>query len=78
MRKKQVATVEEAGTRLTEWRQSRQKGAAIPDELWSAAIEVARRDGVTRTATALHLETGEDVSYLSINFGRYWVWWDGG
>jgi hypothetical protein len=59
MRKKQVATVEEVGTRLTEWRQSRQKGAAIPDELWSAAIEVARRDGVTRTATALHLDGGK-------------------
>jgi hypothetical protein len=59
MRKKQVATVEETGTRLTEWRQSRQKGAAIPDELWSAAIEVARRDGVTRTATALHLDGGK-------------------
>ncbi len=59
MRKKQVGTVEETGTRLTEWRQSRQKGAAIPDELWSAAIEVARRDGVTRTATALHLDGGK-------------------
>jgi hypothetical protein len=59
MGKKQVATVEEVGTRLTEWRQSRQKGAAIPDELWSAAIEVARRDGVTRTATALHLDGGK-------------------
>jgi hypothetical protein len=59
MRKKQVATVEEVGTRLMEWRQSRQKGAAIPDELWSAAIEVARRDGVTRTATALHLDGGK-------------------
>jgi len=47
------------GTRLTEWRQSRQKGAAVPDELWSAAIEVARRDGVTRTATALHLDGGK-------------------
>ena len=59
MGKKRVATVEEVGTRLTEWRQSRQKGAAIPDELWSAAIEVARRDGVTRTATALHLDGGK-------------------
>ena len=33
--------------------------AAIPDELWSAAIEVARKDGVTRTATALHLDGGK-------------------
>ena len=59
MQKKQMPTVGEVGTRLAEWRQSRQKGRAIPDELWSAAIEVARRDGVTRTATALHLDGGK-------------------
>lgn len=42
MPSKQVATVEEVGRRLEEWRQSRRhKRAAIPDELWSAAIEVA-------------------------------------
>jgi len=33
--------------------------ARIPDELWSEAIEVARRDGVHRTATALHLDGGK-------------------
>jgi len=27
--------------------------------LWSAAIEVARRDGVNRTAAALHLDGGK-------------------
>ena len=35
------------------------KGAAIPDELWSAAIEVARRDGLGRTAAALRLDYGK-------------------
>jgi hypothetical protein len=59
MPKKQVATVEEVRARLEEWRQSRQKGAAIPDELWSAAIEVARRDGLGRTAIALRLDYGK-------------------
>jgi hypothetical protein len=59
MQKRQVPTVEEVGARLTEWRQSRQKGAAIPDELWSAAIEVARRDGLGRTAAALRLDYGK-------------------
>ena len=59
MQKKQVPTVEDVAARLAEWRQSRQKRAAIPDEVWSAAIEVARRDGVTRTATALHLDGGK-------------------
>ncbi len=59
MQKKQLPTVEEVGARLEEWRQSRKKGVAIPDTLWSAAIEVARKDGVTRTATALHLDGGK-------------------
>ncbi len=57
--RKQVPTVEELGARLEEWRIKRQGRAAIPDKLWSAAVEVARRDGVTRTATALHLDYGK-------------------
>ena len=59
MRRKQVATVEEVGARLEEWRQNRQGRAAIPEELWSAAIEVARRDGLGRTAAALRLDYGK-------------------
>jgi hypothetical protein len=59
MRKKQVPTVEEVRTGLEEWRHNRQGRAAIPDELWSAAIEVARRDGVGRTAAALRLDYGK-------------------
>ena len=59
MPKKQVATVEEVRVRLEEWRRSRQKGTAIPNELWSAAIEVARRDGLGRTAAALRLDYGK-------------------
>jgi hypothetical protein len=55
----QLPTVEEVGARLEEWRRSRQGRAAIPDELWSAAAEVARRDGVTRTASALRLDGGK-------------------
>ena len=58
-RRKQLPTVEEVRTCLEEWRRSRQKGTAIPDELWSAAAAVARKDGVTRTATALGLEGGK-------------------
>ena len=59
LQRKQVATVEEVGTRLEEWRQGRwYKRAAIPDELWSAAVEVARRDGLGRTAAALRLDYG--------------------
>ena len=59
MPKKQVATVEEVRARLEEWRRSRQKGTAIPDELWSGAIEVARIDGLGGTAAALRLDYGK-------------------
>jgi hypothetical protein len=57
--KNRVTTVEQVGARLEEWRRSRQKGAAIPDELWAAASELARKNGVTRTATALGLDGGK-------------------
>lgn len=45
--------------RFTEWRRTRAKKARIPEELWDAAIAVARRDGVNRTAQALHLDGGK-------------------
>jgi hypothetical protein len=54
-----VPTIEEVVGRFEQWRQTRQGKAHIPDELWSAAIEVARRDGVNRTAAALHLDGGK-------------------
>ncbi len=41
------------------WRQTREGRARIPDELWSAVAEVARRDGVNQTANALHLDGGK-------------------
>ena len=52
-------TIEEVVSRFEQWRQTRQGKAHIPDELWSAAIEAARRDGVNRTAAALHLDGGK-------------------
>ena len=52
-------TVEETQARFEDWRQNRQGRAAIPDELWLAAIELARRNGVNRTAAALHLVGGK-------------------
>ena len=51
--------VDEVRTRFENWRHSRQGKRPIPDELWSAAIEVARRDGVNPTAAALHLDGGK-------------------
>lgn len=42
--------------RLDEWRGSRARGKAFPEELWSAAGRVAQRHGVHVTARALGLE----------------------
>ena len=52
-------TIDEVGARFKNWRQTRQGKASIPDELWSAAVEVARREGLNRTATLLRLEWNE-------------------
>ena len=51
--------IDEVRTRFENWRQTRKGKARIPDELWSAAIAVARRDGVNQTAAALHLGGGK-------------------
>jgi hypothetical protein len=55
----EVLTIEEVVSRFEQWRQTREGKASIPDQLWSAAVEVARRDGVNRTAAALHLDGGK-------------------
>jgi hypothetical protein len=46
----------ELKARFEEWRRNRKGKAAIPEELWAAAVEVARREGVNRTSTALRVE----------------------
>ncbi len=60
-RRRSVDTLnlDEACTRFENWRQNRRGKQPIPDELWSVAIEVARRDGVNPTAVALHLDGGK-------------------
>ena len=55
----QAVSVDEVRSRFEEWRQNRQGRARIPDELWAAAIELARRDGVNQTAAALRLDGGK-------------------
>ena len=61
MRRRSVDTLnlDEARTRFENWRQGRRGKQPIPDELWSVAIGVARRDGVNPTAVALHLDGGK-------------------
>lgn len=55
----QAPDIEEVQSRFEQWRQSRQGKVPIPDELWAAAAAVAQRDGINRTAAALHLDGGK-------------------
>ena len=57
--KSQALTIDEVRARFEEWRQNRQGKSPIPDELWSAAAELARKDGINRTAAELHLDGGK-------------------
>jgi hypothetical protein len=50
-----IVTLEEARERFEEWRSKRRGKARIPAELWSAAVEVARKEGINRTAKELHV-----------------------
>jgi hypothetical protein len=51
--------LDELRSRFEQWRQTRRGRARIPDELWSAAAALARRDGVNKTAAALRLDGGK-------------------
>ena len=50
-----IVSLEEAKQRFEEWRTTRRGKARIPAELWSAAVEVARKEGINRTARELHV-----------------------
>ena len=50
-----IISLEEAKGRFEEWRSHRSGKARIPAELWSVAVEVARKEGINRTARALHV-----------------------
>ena len=54
-----VISLDEAKARFEQWRQTRKGKAAIPEELWSAAAEVARKEGVSRTSAELRVEWNE-------------------
>ena len=54
-RKTAIITIEEAKARFGEWRQNRRGKARIPADLWSAAVAVARKEGLNRTARELHV-----------------------
>src|SRR5215469_5998418 len=42
--------------RLEEWRKSHPRRSPLPEEMWVAAVELARRHGVYRTARALPID----------------------
>jgi hypothetical protein len=48
--------IEELRVRLQEWRQTRRLGTAIPAEVWSSAIELAREHGTAKVARLLSLD----------------------
>ena len=50
-----TVSLEEVKVRFGEWRQNRRGKARIPAELWSAAVAVARKEGLNRTARELHV-----------------------
>jgi len=52
-------TIDEVRARFEEWRKNRQGKSPIPNELWSAAAQLARKDGINRTAAELHLDGGK-------------------
>jgi hypothetical protein len=57
--KSRALTIDEVRARFEEWRQNRQGKSPIPDELWAAAVELAGKDGINRTAAELHLDGGK-------------------
>jgi len=42
--------------RLAEWRKNHPRRSRLPEELWMAAVELARRYGLYRTARALPID----------------------
>lgn len=48
--------IESIRQRLERWRRNRKQRSPIPEELWTAAAELARRHGLAKTARALRLD----------------------
>ena len=49
-------SLEQVKERFEVWRQSRQRGERVPCTLWAAAIDLAQRHGVQRTAQGLRVD----------------------
>ena len=64
-----AAEIEGLRSRFERWRRTSQRKTRIPDELWSAAVELARRHGINRTAAPLRLDGGK-LKRLVLAAGR--------
>ena len=42
--------------RLVEWRRSHPRRSRLPEEIWAAAVQLARRHGLYRTARTLPID----------------------
>jgi hypothetical protein len=51
-----AADLAQTAAAFAHWRNSTSQGARIPDELWSRAVELAGRHGVSKVATTLRLD----------------------
>lgn len=50
------AAIQEAQLQFEDWRRERKRGERIPENLWVAAVELAKQHGVWPTARVLHLD----------------------
>ena len=50
------AAIQEAQVQFENWRRERKRGERIPENLWAAAVELAKQHGVWPTARSLHLD----------------------
>ena len=61
--------IQASRSRFERWRRTRKGKTRISDELWSAAVELARRHGNNRAAVPLRLDGGK-LKRLVLAAGR--------
>lgn len=59
------APLEKTRQRFERWRKTRQGRETIPDALWAAAVRVARRYGISRTAVVLRVNSSRLKEHLT-------------
>ena len=55
----QEATLKDVRKQFEQWRQTRKKRGAIPDNLWEAAIELSKRHSPHKVSQTLHLNSSD-------------------